>query len=63
MKNIKFKIHEIDTQSTKRYKFSSTDRDPTFLYTKSPFTYLNDKIKTQKKLNQIEKDMENVTYI
>lgn len=62
IKNINYKVRGIDTMSTKKYKFSSTDRDPTFLYTRSPFTYLNDKIKAQKKLQKIEKEMDKVYF-
>ena len=60
---VQYKIPEKEVQSTKKYKFSSTEREPTFLYTRSPFTYLNDKIKDYKQIRKIEKDVEKVRIL
>lgn len=37
------------------FKFSSSERNPTFLYTRSPYTFMNEKIKKDKEIRMLEK--------
>ena len=45
----------IKLKKSSAFKFSNSDRDPTFLYTRSPFTFMNEKIKKQKQIRRLEK--------
>lgn len=53
---------EFQDKSTKKFKFSSTEREPTFLYTRSPFTFFNEKIKQFREIRKLEKESVNVFY-
>ena len=52
----------IKVRRSNAYKFSSSERDPTFLYTKSPFTFTNEKIKKEKEIRKIQKGIKMFIY-
>ncbi|CAI2387130.1 unnamed protein product [Moneuplotes crassus] len=53
-----YEIKRPENKTTKRYKFSSSEREPTFLYTSNPYTKTNEQIQTEKKKKRIIEEVE-----